>query len=87
VIFGERYLRHLLNSYQQYFNEVRPHLSLTKDASIPREVERGQRVCSPLPILGGLHHRYVRVRKFHQGQLIRYCRHDQCTGLAHPSGR
>ena len=27
-----RYLRHLLNSYQKYYNEARTHLSLQKDA-------------------------------------------------------
>jgi len=60
VVFGERHLRHLLNSHQYYYNEVRPHLSLKKDAPIPRDVERVGRVV-PLPILGGLHHQYVRV--------------------------
>jgi hypothetical protein len=33
---------------------------LTKDAPIPRDVQRAGRVL-PLPILGGLHHEYVRV--------------------------
>jgi hypothetical protein len=60
VIFGERHLRHLLNSYQQYYNEARTHLSLSKDAPMPREAQRAGRVLA-LPILGGLHHRYVRV--------------------------
>ena len=60
VIFGERHLRHLLNSYQQYYNEVRTHLSLQKDAPLSREVRRFGRVLS-VPILGGLHHQYVRV--------------------------
>src|ERR1700731_2341058 len=32
VVFGERHLRHLLNSYQEYYNEARTHLSLCKDA-------------------------------------------------------
>jgi transposase InsO family protein len=36
VVFGERHLRHLLNSYQRYYNEVRTHLSLQKDAPISR---------------------------------------------------
>jgi transposase InsO family protein len=60
VIFGERHLRHLLNSYQEYYNESRTHLSLKKDAPIPRDVQSAGRVLA-LPILGGLHHRYVRV--------------------------
>src|SRR6516225_4645987 len=60
VVFGEQHLRHLLSSYQRYYNEVRLHLALKKDAPIPRNVQRAGRVLS-LPILGGLHHRYVRV--------------------------
>jgi hypothetical protein len=54
------HLRHLLNSYQPYYNEARTHLSLRKDTPMPREVQRVGRVLA-LPILGGLHHRYVRV--------------------------
>jgi transposase InsO family protein len=60
VIFGERHLRHVLHSYQRYYNEVRTHLSLHKDAPLPREVQAVGRVL-PVPILGGLHHQYVRV--------------------------
>jgi transposase InsO family protein len=40
VVFGERHLRHLLNSYQKYYNEARTHLSLHKDAPIPRAAQR-----------------------------------------------
>jgi transposase InsO family protein len=60
VIFSEQHLRHLLNSYQEYYNESRTHLSLKKDAPIPRDAQKVGRVLA-LPILGGLHHRYVRV--------------------------
>jgi transposase InsO family protein len=60
VIFGEQHLRHLLGSYQRYYNEVRTHLSLMKDAPFPRDVQGVGRVLS-LPVLGGLHHQYVRV--------------------------
>src|SRR5436305_10899075 len=28
IVFGERHLRHLLKSYQKYYNEARTHLSL-----------------------------------------------------------
>jgi transposase InsO family protein len=38
VVFGERHLRRLLKSYQKYYNEARTHLSLQKDAPIPRAV-------------------------------------------------
>jgi transposase InsO family protein len=60
VIFDERHLRHLLISYKQYYNEFRTHLSLDKDAPIRRDAQRVGRVL-PLPILGGLHHQYVRI--------------------------
>lgn len=60
VVFGERHLRHLLNSYQKYYNEARTHLSLHKDAPIPRAVQTvGSMVA--MPVLGGLHHQYLRV--------------------------
>ena len=60
VVFGERHLRHLLGSYERYYNEARTHLSLHKDPPIPRAVQRVGRVRS-VPILGGLHHQYVRA--------------------------
>jgi hypothetical protein len=60
VVLSERHLRHLLVSYQKYYNEVRTHLSLQKDAPVRREVRGTGRVL-PMPLLGGLHHHYVRV--------------------------
>jgi transposase InsO family protein len=60
VVFGERHLRNLLRSYQQYYNECRTHLSLDKDAPFSRVVTaKGRLVVSP--VLGGLHHRYCRI--------------------------
>jgi transposase InsO family protein len=59
-VFGERHLRHLLYAYQKYYNEARTHLSLEKDAPIPRAVQDiGQTLA--VPVLGGLHHQYVRT--------------------------
>ena len=49
-----------LECNQRYYNEVRTHLSLTKDAPIPRDIHGVGQVVS-FPILGGLHHHYVRV--------------------------
>src|SRR5215211_5044872 len=60
VVLGERHLRHLLQSYLQYYNETRTHLSLGKDAPIPRAVEAVGYILSR-PLLGGLHHQYVRI--------------------------
>jgi transposase InsO family protein len=60
VVFGEGHLRHLLLLYMKYYNGARTHLSLEKDAPFSRTVERaGQIHCRP--ILGGLHHQYVRI--------------------------
>jgi transposase InsO family protein len=60
VVFGERHLRHVLLSYMDYYNATRTHLSLNKDAPLPRGAERaGTIVCRP--ILGGLHHQYARI--------------------------
>jgi transposase InsO family protein len=60
VVVGKRHLRHVLASYQKYYNEVRTHLSLQKDAPVRRDACRTGRERSS-PILGGLHHQYVRV--------------------------
>ena len=60
VVLGERHLRHVLLSYMTYYNEARTHLSLNKDAPIPREVQSVGRIVVR-PHLGGLHHQYVRI--------------------------
>jgi transposase InsO family protein len=60
VVLGERHLRHVLLSYMRYYNETRTHLSLRKDAPVPRAVQAVGRILC-LPILGGLHHHYVRI--------------------------
>ncbi|WP_373503664.1 integrase core domain-containing protein [Aestuariivirga sp.] len=60
VIFGERHLRHVLRSYAVYYNEVRTHLSLDKDAPIGRAVQAVGRI-QPVSLLGGLHHHYARI--------------------------
>jgi transposase InsO family protein len=60
LVFGERHLRHLLRAYADYYNRTRTHLSLDKDAPASRAIEPFGRIC-PLPILGGLHHQYIRI--------------------------
>src|SRR3954449_2848049 len=60
LVLGERHLRHVLRAYQQYYNAVRTHLSLAKDSPMARSVHAVGSIL-PLPILGGLHHRYVRI--------------------------
>jgi hypothetical protein len=59
-VFGERHLRHVLLSYMNSYNETRTHLSLDKDAPLSHTVQRAGRILRP-PILGGLHHQYVRI--------------------------
>jgi len=60
VVLGERHLLHVLLSYLNYYNAVRTHLSLGKDAPVPRGIQAVGRIV-PRPILGGLHHQYVRI--------------------------
>ena len=60
VIFGEAYLRGLLAAYANYYNEIRPHLSLGKDAPLCRPLQRFGQITAQ-PILGGLHHEYCRM--------------------------
>ena len=61
VVFGERHLRHLLRSYANYYNQIRTHLSLNKDAPVSRAIQSVGHIF-PTPILDGLHHRYVRIQ-------------------------
>jgi transposase InsO family protein len=60
LIFGEAHLRRVLRTYASYYNEVRTHLALGKDAPLSRPVQVSGRI-TPVPILGGLHHQYVRI--------------------------
>jgi len=60
IVLGEMHLRRVLKSYADYYNCVRTHRSLNKDAPVSRPVQRTG-VISSRAILGGLHHRYARV--------------------------
>ena len=60
VILGERHLRTILNLYADYYNNVRTHLSLDKDAPFHRVRCVAGAIVS-VPMLGGLHHQYVKV--------------------------
>jgi transposase InsO family protein len=60
IVLGEAHLRRILNSYARYYNGVKTHRSLNKDAPVSRPVQRTGSIKS-FPILGGLHHRYARV--------------------------
>ena len=55
-----QHLRQVLLLYMDYYNRVRTHLSLNKDAPVPRPIQAVGRI-HVNPILGGLHHHYVRI--------------------------
>jgi len=60
LIFGEAHLRRILSAYATYYNQARTHLALQKDAPLHRAVQRSGAIVA-IPILAGLHHRYVRI--------------------------
>jgi transposase InsO family protein len=60
LVFGESHLRRVLASYAAYYNQARTHLALQKDAPLHRAVQRSGAIVA-IPILSGLHHRYVRT--------------------------
>ena len=60
VVFGEGHLRRILRTYAAYYNDVRTHLALEKNAPVPRTVQRIGQITA-VPLLGGLHHQYVRI--------------------------
>ena len=60
IVLGEAHLRRILRSCADYYNKIRTHRSLGKDAPCFRQVHRDGNIASDA-ILGGLHHHYVRV--------------------------
>jgi transposase InsO family protein len=60
IVLGEAHLRRILKSYAHYYNGVRTHRSLNKDAPVSRSVQRVGVIRSSA-ILGGLHHHYSRI--------------------------
>jgi transposase InsO family protein len=60
VIFNAAHLRRILQTYACYYNKIRTHRSLNKDAPAFRTVQRIGNIESHA-ILGALHHHYVRV--------------------------
>ena len=55
----KRRLRRVLRNYASYYNQVRTHLSLDKNAPDPRRPQKLSRIAS-ISILGGLHHQPFR---------------------------
>ena len=58
VVFDKAQLRRVWKNYVSYYNQVRTHLSLDKDApEFRRPLKVGRLVA--IPIFGGLHHQYT----------------------------
>src|SRR6266403_1265368 len=55
--------RQILQSYARYYNDIRTHRSLDKDAPVSRQIQRIGSIKSHA-ILGGLHHHYARTKVF-----------------------
>jgi transposase InsO family protein len=60
IALGGVHLRGILQAYARYYNDLRTHRSLDKDAPFSRPVQRIGRIRSHA-VLGGLHHQYMRV--------------------------
>jgi len=60
IVLGERHLRRILGDYARYYNDIRTHWALAKDTPLSRPIQPTGTLRSQ-PILGGLHHHYVRV--------------------------
>ena len=60
IVLGEPYLRRNIQAYARYYNDIRTHRSLDKDAPVSRPVQRIGAIKS-LALLSGLHHHYVRI--------------------------
>ena len=61
IVFNETGLQRLMHRYTAYDERSRTHLSLDKDAPMPRAIASlpdGRIVA--IPQVGGLHHRYER---------------------------
>ncbi len=62
IVLNEGHLRKILKEYARYYNQSRPHLSLDRNAPIPRDMEPpSQGPIVAFPEVGGLHHRYTRA--------------------------
>ena len=62
IVFSEDHLRRILTAYFEYYHQSRTHLSLDRNAPVPRCIEHPSegRVIT-IPQVGGLHHRYTRA--------------------------
>lgn len=60
MVLGQSHMRRIMSTYVRYYETARTHLSLDKDAPLGRKIMQfGQVMVEPM--VGGLHHRYVRI--------------------------
>ena len=88
IVFGEAHLRRILISYSDYYNGVRTHRSLNKDAPVSRQIQLTGSIKSHA-ILGGLHHHLrpgLGFRHTH-GLIERLVRCNSGKTLAQSDGR
>ena len=65
IVFNEEHLRRLLKEFiEEYYHLARPHQGLNGDTPVPNAKPESAADASRLvsiPVVGGLHHRYMRV--------------------------
>ncbi len=62
IVFSEAHLMRILARYFAYYHEARTHLSLDRNAPVPRRIEHpSEGKVIAIPQVGGLHHRYTRA--------------------------
>ena len=60
IILSETHLCRILKEYVEYYNKVRPQLSLNRNSPLPRQVEPPERGrVAAISYLNGLHHKYA----------------------------
>jgi hypothetical protein len=84
IVFNEAGLVRLMTLYRAYYEQSRTHLSLEKDAPIPRPVMPASdgAVVVAVPEVGGLHREYLREEQHSQpGCIARRMQLDFRHGL------
>jgi transposase InsO family protein len=70
IVLGEVHLRQILQLYARYYNDIRTHRSLDKDAPVTRQIQQIGSIKSHA-ILGGPHHHYAELRfSVHTGSRV-----------------
>ncbi len=82
IVFSQTQLPRILKSYADYYNSVRTHRSLHKDAPMSRPIHQTGIIRSH-PILGGLHHHYVRYTQQFAGDARARFGYCPCCRVGH----